>query len=57
MEQFIKLTYNNDKKRMAEFKLQKQLSELYRAPITYLRDWFRRNYREYWTNAKKAATA
>lgn len=57
MEQFIKLTYNNDKKRMAEFKLQKQLSELYRAPITYLRNWFRRNYREYWTNAKKAATA
>lgn len=57
MEQFIKLTYNNDKKRMAEFKLQKQLSELYRAPISYLRNWFRRNYREYWTNAKKAATA
>ena len=57
MEQFIKLSTNNDKKRMAEFKLQKQLSELYRAPITYLRNWFRRNYREYWTNAKKAATA
>jgi len=57
MEQFIKLSTNNDKKCMAEFKLQKQLSELYRAPITYLRNWFRRNYREYWTNAKKAATA
>ena len=57
MEQFIKLSTNNDEKRMAEFKLQKQLSELYRAPISYLRNWFRRNYREYWTNAKKAANA
>ena len=57
MEQFIKLTYNNDKKRMAEFNLQNQLSELYPAPITYLRNWFRRNYRNYWTNAKKAANA
>lgn len=57
MEKFIKLTYNNDKKRMTEFNLQSQLSELYPAPITYLRNWFRRNYREYWENAKKAANA
>ena len=57
MEQFINLTYSNDTKRMTEFKLQKKLSELYPAPITYLRNWFRRNYRNYWTNAKKAANA
>ncbi len=57
MEQFIKLTYNNDEKRMKEFNLQKQLSELYPAPITYLRNWFRRNYRDYWTNAKKTKKA
>jgi len=57
MEKFIELNYPGDEKRMNEFKLQKQLSELYPAPITYLRNWFRRNYREYWTNAKKAANA
>ena len=57
MEKFITLNYSGDKKRTDEFKLQKQLSDLYPAPITYLRNWFRRNYREYWTNAKKAANA
>ena len=57
MEQFIKLTYNDDEKRLSEFNLQNKLSELYPAPITYLRNWFRRNYRNYWTNAKKAANA
>ena len=57
MEKFIKLNYPGDEKRLSEFNLQNQLSELYPAPITYLRNWFRRNYRNYWTNAKKAANA
>lgn len=57
MEKFIKLNYPTNEKLMKEFSLQKQLSELYSCPITYLRNWFRRNCREYWTNAKKAATA
>ena len=55
MEQFIKLTTNDNKKSMNEFNLQKQLSELYPVPLTYLRNWFRRNYREYWDNARKSA--
>ena len=57
MEKFIELNYPTDKKRMEEFNLQKQLSELYPVPITYLRNWFRRNCREYWENTKKAANA
>ena len=57
MEQFIELNYPGDEKRLSEFNLQSQLSKLYPAPITYLRNWFRRNYRNYWTNAKKAANA
>ena len=55
MEKFIKLTTNDNKKSMNEFNLQKQLSELYPVPLTYLRNWFRRNYREYWDNARKSA--
>lgn len=55
MEQFIKLTTNDNEKSMNEFNLQKQLSELYPVPLTYLRNWFRRNYREYWDNARKSA--
>ena len=53
MEKFIELNYADDKSRMAEFKLQKQLSDLYPVPINYLRNWFRRNCREYWENAKQ----
>lgn len=55
MEKFIKLTTNDNEKSMKEFNLQKQLSELYPVPLTYLRNWFRRNYREYWDNARKSA--
>lgn len=53
MEKFIELNYADDKRRMAEFQLQKQLSDLYPVPINYLRNWFRRNCREYWENAKQ----
>lgn len=55
MKTFISLSYPNDAKRLNEFNLQKQLSELYPTPITYLRNWFRRNYRAYWDNARKSA--
>ena len=55
MKKFIELTTNNNEKSMNEFKLQKQLSELYPVPLTYLRNWFRRHYRAYWDNARKSA--
>lgn len=55
MEKFIRLTTNDNKKSMNEFNLQKQLSELYPVPLTYLRNWFRRHYRAYWDNARKSA--
>ena len=54
MRKFIELSYPDDDRRLKEFELQSQLSELYPSPITYLRNWFRRNYREYWNGAKQA---
>ena len=57
MRRFIELSYPDDDRRLKEFDLQSHLSELYPSPITYLRNWFRRNHREYWDGAKKAENA
>ena len=61
MRKYIEIKHPNDEARLGIFDTQKNLSELYSSPITYMRRWFRANYPRYWEDAKhdkkKAATA
>jgi len=61
MRKYIEIKHPNDEARLGIFDTQKNLSELYSSPITYMRRWFRANYPQYWEDAKhdkkKAATA
>ena len=61
MRKYIEIKHPNDAVRLDTFDTQKNLSELYSSPITYMRRWFRANYPQYWEDAKhdkkKAATA
>ena len=61
MRKYIEIKHPDDTARLDIFDTQKNLSELYSSPITYMRRWFRANYPQYWEDAKhdkkKAATA